>query len=414
MRVGIYPGPTKPTDGGSFTIVSEICRALSKRVGQGRHEFVLLATEDSFDLQSACHGMRVLTLEGEVCPTSTLGRIRRKATSLAQLAAGVDWKPNYAADKFLGAHDIDIVWYPSVWNCLTLDVPYFTTVWDIQHRLQPFFPEVSQGREWNIRERQFSSVLRRAALIVTGTEAGRNEIERFYGVSPDRILTLPHPTPQFLKEVAEEKPDLQGLSGPFLFYPAQFWPHKNHYGLIEALELLRNRDGIDVNLVLTGSDKGNLSYVRDLIKQRNLTEAVRILGFVSEGQLAWLYRHALALTYTTYFGPENLPPLEAFSMGCPVIASDVTGAREQLGDAAILVHPPRPEPIAEGVKTLLSDAMLRRRLIEGGTNRATRFTPDDFVSGIANSLDYFEPLRKCWRSNGYKANEVCADPRSRT
>jgi len=413
MRVGIYPGLAEPTDGGSFTIVSELCRALASRVGQDRHEFVVLAPKRSFALQSACRGMSVLTLEDRVLPISTLGRIRQKATSLAHHAAGFDWAPNCAADRFLRANSIDMAWYSSVWSCLTLNIPYLTTVWDIQHRLQPFFPELSARREWDVRERLFSSVLRRAGLVVAGTEAGRDEIERFYGVPRERILILPHPTPQFLTHGGEDTPDLQGLTGEFLFYPAQFWPHKNHYGLIEALQLLRC-DGVNISLVLTGSDKGNLAYVRDLITQRNLTHAVRILGFVTEGQLAWLYRHAFALTYVTYFGPENLPPLEAFAARCPVIASDVSGATEQLGDAALLVDPRRPKQIADAVKALHSDPVLRNCLVERGVARATRFTPDDFVSGIMKSLDDFEPIRKCWEFSGRKATEACADPSSRT
>jgi glycosyltransferase involved in cell wall biosynthesis len=311
---------------------------------------------------------------------------------------GVSSTPNHAVDKILAAHDIDVVWYPSVWNCLTLDVPYLTTVWDLQHRLQPFFPEVSSGRRWESRERILSTVLRRASLVVTGTDAGRDEIERFYGVPRERIVLLPHPTPQFVNGVNVAPPDVASLRGEFVFYPAQFWPHKNHYGLIEAIRLLRHRDGLDISLVLTGSDKGNLTYIRSLIAQYGLTDAVHILGFVPQPQLAWLYRHALALTYVTYFGPENLPPLEAFAAGCPVIASDVSGAREQFGDAALLVDPRCPEQIADAVKSLRSDHELRKVLIERGASRAGRFTPNDFVSGIMKALNGFESIRRCWPS----------------
>lgn len=400
MRVALYPGLAEPTDGGSFTFVSEICRTLAARAGQGGHEFVVLAPKNGFSFQSACRGLNVLTLEDGALPISTLTRYRHKAERLLYRAAGFTSTPNRAADRFLAANEIDVVWYPSAWSYLTLDIPYLTTVWDLQHRLQPFFPEVSSGSQWDNRERHLSTVLRRASLVVTGTQMGRDEIERFYGVPRESILLLPHPTPQFVSHVQQSKPDLSGLQGEFLFYPAQFWSHKNHYGLIEALRLLRDRDGLDISLVLTGSDKGNLAYVRDLIAQCDLSSAVQILGFVPQEQLAWLYRHAFALTYVTYFGPENLPPLEAFATGCPVIASDVPGAREQLGDAALFVDPRRPEQIADAVRSLHSSPALRKQLVERGASRASRFTPDDFVSGIMNSLDNFEPLRKCWRSSG--------------
>ena len=56
-------------------------------------------------------------------------------------------------------------------------------------------------------------------------------------------------------------------------------------------------------------------------------------------ELIALYRHALALTFVSYFGPDNLPPLEAFALGCPVITSAIEGVDEQLGNAALYVNP---------------------------------------------------------------------------
>ena len=51
-----------------------------------------------------------------------------------------------------------------------------------------------------------------------------------------------------------------------------------------------------------------------------------------------LYTEALALVMPTYFGPTNLPPLEAFQTGTPVLYSDLPGMREQVGDAAIMTY----------------------------------------------------------------------------
>ena len=59
--------------------------------------------------------------------------------------------------------------------------------------------------------------------------------------------------------------------------------------------------------------------------ERGLAGAVHILGFVSDEELVALYQHAHALLYLSRFGPENLPPLEAFALGCPAIVEDVCG-----------------------------------------------------------------------------------------
>jgi glycosyltransferase involved in cell wall biosynthesis len=95
-------------------------------------------------------------------------------------------------------------------------------------------------------------------------------------------------------------------------------------------------------------------------------------------------------------GPENLPPLEAFALGCPVVASEIAGAAEQLGEAALLVDPCSPEEIANAIRLLLDDPERVRSLVEKGRRRAARWTGRDFVRGVFKMLDEFEPVRRCF------------------
>src|SRR4029078_10301868 len=131
-----------------------------------------------------------------------------------------------------------------------------------------------------------------------------------------------------------------------------------------------------------GSNKGNEEYLRTFAAQLNPPVDVAFLGFVPLEDLVALYRGAFALAYVTFFGPENLPPLEAFALGCPVIASDVSGAREQLGDAALFVDPRNPAEIAGAIKQLRDDDTLRASLIDKGRARAERWTATEFVRGV--------------------------------
>ena len=135
--------------------------------------------------------------------------------------------------------------------------------------------------------------------------------------------------------------------------------------------------------------------MRNFASQLQPSINVSFLGFVPLEDLVALYRGAFALSYVTFFGPENLPTLEAFALGCPVIASDVSGAREQLGDAALFVDPRNPSEIAAAIKSLQDDD-LRRSLIDKGRARAERWTAKDFVRGVFNAFDEFEPVRRCW------------------
>jgi len=408
VKVGLYTGGFLPDAGGGFTFVDEVIRALAAAKSP-RHEFVALTTTGEAQHRDAFQGLGLLSLASAAPAPSLATRIeagvrRRAATLMGPSLRSGEIRPNPAVDQILTANGVDVVWYPSAWQCCTLEIPYITVVWDLQHRRQPYFPEVSDDGKWAYRERWMSTFLRRASLVIAGTEVGREEIERFYGVHPERIKLLPHPTPTFVERARPSSSEGRVVEGEYLFYPAQFWPHKNHVNLLQALRLLRDQ-GLDLSLVLTGSDKGNLPFVRDVAERLGLTPHVRSLGFVPNEQLVSLYRHATALTYVTFFGPENLPPLEAFAAGCPVVASDVAGAREQLGDAALLVDPCRPDEIAAAIKAVHSDRPLREKLIERGRARAQRSTPAHFVAEVIAWLDGFEGIRRNWPSGVYPADK---------
>jgi len=412
VRVGVYVGDDSPESGGGFTIVDEIAKALAAGGSRSRHEFVVLTSGDAVGGGSSYQGLEILPLEKTLAAERSLtARAKRRLSREVNRLRGRAWSwtpgevpPRPALYRLLTQARIDVVWYLSAWDCCTLEVPFFTVVWDLQHRRQPFFPEVSGGGAWALRERMFSTVLRRAAMVVAGNEVGRDEIERFYGVPRERIRLLPHPTPALAAGVPDEIV-ARVVTGEYLFYPAQFWAHKNHVNLLLALRILREHHGLDVSLALTGSDKGNQPFVEKTARELGLADHVRFLGFVSRAQLRALYRDALALTYVTFFGPENLPPLEAFAAGCPVVASDVAGAREQLGEAALLVDPRDPEQIAAAILRIRSERDLRERLIRAGEARARLHTAADFVSGVQRWLDEFEGVRRCWPPGAPGAND---------
>jgi glycosyltransferase involved in cell wall biosynthesis len=222
----------------------------------------------------------------------------------------------------------------------------------------------------------------------------------FYQVPDARIRILPHPTPRFALDgdglTAEAVRESFQLPDTYLLYPAQFWPHKNHANLVRALNYLGDRHGKRPALVLVGSDKGNQSYIRRLVKEYRLDKQVIFLGFVEPRDLIGLYRGALMLVYASMGGPENLPPLEAFALGCPVAAADIAGAREQLGEAAVLFNPSDPADIGETIAGLANDPSLQSALRERGLTRARRWTAEHFVHGVFALFDEFVPIRRCW------------------
>jgi glycosyltransferase involved in cell wall biosynthesis len=405
MHIGILASNVSATVGGGFTFEEETLAALSRQAPQGNHRFTIFVPPDASAPQLENAHVRVVALPNR---RAWRERFRFGWSQLAKLATREGRRRRRRGERTtaLGRHlenaAVDFMWYPppAVADVPTFEIPFLTIVWDLQHRLQPFFPEVSAKMEWELRERRYATALRRASFVITGTRAGQAEIERFYQIAPERVKILPHPTPRFALE-ALPADDLQVLKqlaveGEFLFYPAQLWPHKNHAGLFQAARILKDQYGLAPQIVLSGSDKGNRDYLERLAAELGIANRVRWLGFVERSELVALYRNARLMAYPSFFGPENLPPLEAFACGCPVVAARVNGSEEQLADAAVLFDPARPADIAEAIFTAWTSEPLRQKLVARGKERAARFTGDDFVRGVLSMLDEFEDVRRCW------------------
>jgi len=190
----------------------------------------------------------------------------------------------------------------------------------------------------------------------------------------------------------------------YLFYPAQFWPHKNHLRLIDALGRLRKTHDLEIPLVLVGSDKGTIremlaAELRARCEALGLADQVRILGYVSDEDVTGLYAGAVALVMPTFFGPTNIPFLEAWALGCPVLTSRIRGITEQVGDAGLLVDPTSVHSIADGIRRLWTNEALRQELIASGRTRLASYTPDDFRRLLAGIVDQAAALVKSNPSN---------------
>jgi glycosyltransferase involved in cell wall biosynthesis len=398
MRVGVYLSDYRPTAGGGYTFQEDLFKALLRLAGTSRHSFTAL-----------CASVEALQFaQGLSRPSNVSLLAIPKAGPLERLWKGLyravpvirrAWPMVSSLQRIIEAEGVEIVWFLSGVSTEIPDVPYIATIWDVQHRTHPWLPEVSADGVWESRESAIRPFLGRAAWVITGTHVGAEELERFYQIPKNRIRILPHPTPEFALRANTDRDKTTGgtgLQGDYLVYPAQFWPHKNHVTLLYGIRALRERHGYAPKLVLMGSDKGNRAHVEQVALELGVRDQVIFPGFVTQNDLVELYRNAVVLVYVPMSGPENLPPLEAFAIGCPVIASDIPGAREQLGDAAILVPPFDPDAIADAIQTLRVDRERRGRLITAGLARARAWTGSDFVSAVFRLLDEFEPVRRCW------------------
>lgn len=389
MRVGVVTSMRFAAQGGGYQAQDSLLPAIA--AAPGAHEFILLnlpPAAQPADEPSAPDGIsRKLK--------AIVPRFVRKAARSVWPAPPVPAPPTL--EECIREAKVDIVWFLSHAH-EQIDAPYITTVWDLLQRRYPVFMEDS----WERRDAAFRYIVPRATRVISGTQSGKADIVAMYGVDPDNVVVIPlsvHPSIAGAPRVDVRKK--YGIVGDYIFYPSHFWRVKNHINLLLALDRVRRNGLPQMKLVLAGSDKGNREYVASFAKQLGFLQDVHILDFVAQEELGSLYREAVALVYPSFNGPDNLPPLEAFSVGCPVAAAKLRGADEGMEDAALWFDPANVDEIADAILKIATDQDLRARLICRGHEVASQRSPRQYVAQVVAMLDGLEPIFRCWsRGNG--------------
>jgi glycosyltransferase involved in cell wall biosynthesis len=398
MTIGVFLDEYEPAIGGGFTFTDTVFKAFLNTVGGSKHRFVIFCSPSARQMLSS----RPIPAEIKLIAFPTRSAWLHLITIIKHFfPVTVPMLHSFSKLRRVARREgVQVIWFMGDRTYDTLDLPYIATVWDLQHRTHPWFPEVSAEGRWEYREIFRARYLRRAMHIITGTEAGKDQLSWYYQVHPELISIIPHPVPEYeeipIRAGAEPFTDTRFLAKPFFLYPAQFWAHKNHVNLLYALKELKEEHALEVHLVFTGSDKGNSQHVMEVATRLGLSKHVFNMGFVSRDQSEFLYNNATALAYLSFSGPENLPPLEAFSKGCPVINSRFPGAEEQLGQAAILVDPKDPADIAGAMKEVLMSPDKREKMKQLGRDQLARRSGADFVARALRIFDNLEPIRRAW------------------
>jgi len=304
-------------------------------------------------------------------------------------------------EKKLIACGCDLVYFPTPGGiCGALQkLNYILTIWDLSHRDTPEFPEVRDFGSFALRENNFKNYLAQALVVITDSDELSRLASSRYGIDPDRFIAIPFsPSPTLKSDIsrsAENILEKYHLAPNYFYYPAQFWAHKNHIRIIEALAILKQNSDWCPQVIFTGQDYGNLAYLKRAVQEKQLTNQVSFLGFVPMEDIRGLYEGAHAVLMPTYFGQTNLPPLEAWSLGRPLIYSDLF--RNQAHDAAILVNPDSASDIAKAMlKTL--DTNICDELIKAGASRLDQVNLEREVAAqlLYKKLSIFSLRRKCW------------------
>lgn len=253
-----------------------------------------------------------------------------------------------------------------------------------------------RAEEWEASRRVQRRMLRRVRGCARGADrifaisrAAAEDLVASFAIERGRIEVTPLGVREPEGPATAERELRERLSlgsSRVILCVAQKRPYKNLHRLIEALPLIDEHS----LLVLPGAPTPYERQLRAKADELGVSERVRFPDWLSEAELAGLYRCSDAFVLPSLIEGFGLPVLEAMAHGVPVACSNVSALPEVAGDAALTFDPERPEQIAGAVRRLLDERELAQRLRERG---AARVREHDWLrTGTASLRGYRHAL----------------------
>lgn len=208
----------------------------------------------------------------------------------------------------------------------------------------------------------------RAPRTLAVSRFGAGEASECFGVPPERLRVTTEGWQHLQRVTADDAIlDRHALRGrPFALAVSSPTPNKNFAAIATAL----GRLGPDAPCcVVVGAADGAVFRTAE-----PAGDALVRVGYVSDAELKALYQHASCFVFPSFYEGFGIPPLEAMSCGCPVIASTAPAVQEVCGPAALYFNPARPDQLADRLRELFDDPALQASLREAGHERVQHFS----------------------------------------
>lgn len=215
--------------------------------------------------------------------------------------------------------------------------------------------------------------------IITVSNFSKEELIKYLSIDKQKINVIYEGKEHFINKnvntsiLNKYELDLK----PYIFAVSSLNPNKNFKAIVEATKLLETEE---LNIVIAGGTDPKVFSGNGITLPGN----VKYLGYISDEELKALYESAFCFIYPSFYEGFGLPPLEAMSVGCPVIASDRASLPEVIGDAALYCDPSDPKTIANKIETLIRNNNLRNELIDKGRMQSEKYSWGDTAQKIVN------------------------------
>ncbi len=292
-------------------------------------------------------------------------------------------------DKFI-KNDIDIFWAPgNNFISWSHEVKKIITCHDLTFKVLPRLYSW-KGKLWH-KFIKIDKLYLEADKIISVSEYTKSDLTRLYPNVENKIMVTHLGVidnididEQKLKDVKNK----YSLPEKFVFYIGDIEPRKNIESIIKSWQEIKD-DFSDLHLVLAGGEGWHNKYYKKIIQVVKQDDKISYFGYIPEDEKYYFYKLASLFLYPSFYEGFGLPPLEAMSMGCPVISSNSSSLPEVIGDAGLLVDPYNRGQIKYAIERILTDSELKNELIDNGFIRIKKF---QWQSTAKQMLEIFNKL----------------------
>ncbi|WP_440614702.1 glycosyltransferase family 4 protein [Candidatus Pelagibacter sp. HIMB1748] len=275
--------------------------------------------------------------------------------------------------KIINESDCDLIIFPSQ-NITSYQVKKKTlsTIHDLMHIYESKFSEYTREiiKQRNLH---YKRICKFCDGILVDSSMGKKHVEECYNVESKKLYILPFIAPRYLNKIKKINIFKKfNLNKKYLFYPAQFWEHKNHINLIKGFKYVLKKNP-NVMLVFCGSKKNYYKEVLNYVFKNKLEKKIIFLGRVSDDLMSSLYTNSVGTIYASLCGPTNIPPLESISLGTPLACSNAYSMKKQMGNSAIYFNPKDYKSISRKINLLLNSKKLRKKLVTNGKKKIAKY-----------------------------------------
>jgi glycosyltransferase involved in cell wall biosynthesis len=375
-------------NGGAKVLALELLKSFQKSASE--HRFLIITANWNHEELGSLDGpnmSRLCLLRGqEPVPKTTAakypGLIRRGVGKIRRRLMGVVGAGAFSS-RPLTSRGVALLFCP--FTAPTYSEPGIrtvSTILDLQHRDLPHF---FSPHELGLRDAFMAEVISKSDRIICISEYVRQRAIHELGVDPEKTHAVHISIQARLSNAGESAAGnrdsgLQGLPRSYMFYPANFWPHKNHAMLLTAYGMFLSRHPQSkLNIVFTGALEERERDLRESAVRMGLRDRVHFLGYLAERDLRVVWEGCDFLIFPSLYEGFGIPVLEAMSLGKPVVCSHLTSLPEVAGEAALYFDPRKPADIVACMEKMAGDVSLRKDMVARGFSRVKDFRLEDMT-----------------------------------